>query len=546
MSFGASATDIIAIPKMAWEVYCALKEAPTNHKHLEEEVLSLYRILSDLAHKMQMQTWWTSNQLTELARIMIECNSALKDVDAILKKYSVKKGRSRICWRRARFAAVDLTPLRARITANVSNLNTFNTLLVIQKVEEISRALNTQRLTASSGRMIMATNVEHHSQGLNQIQDTNNQTLPIANCEPTLVMQRSSNDTVLPERGQSGQLTLCSPTTTAIGGSIRQENVESGVIENLLAVAATIEVDPAEVFDSPRMHQQRTLEWIDSSVVVPNDAGDQTLFAWTQGGWWQGPKSSPSHLATQENHKAISDYSGPASSRPTRSYAVDSSSLEAHRTACLRGNGENFIGLSRVVLPGSGQVVNLTLEVHLVFGAVVSYLRRFKVVNLDISSVRKFCTLFDKFETHDFDFRRPSLYQQTILCDLIRYGNSISKALQGLLAEHNVALDWITAKRPVRLWGQESVEGLIRLYVDQLAMLIQDAIGEGQAVLRGDFVDCLANNCDHPMGRRTWDTVSSLCKAEAEISKAPDYPFSGFDCIADFGTPATQRIIEEV
>lgn len=151
MSFGLSATDLIALPKLAWDIYNALKEAPGNHKALSDEVLSLHEILVRISENTQrLKRTLRSNERTELGRIVTRCKSVLDDAETTLQLYSVRKGRSRV-WARAKFASADLTPVRLRIAAQVDRLNAYNNVLIMstqarteRKVEKVIGALRRQ------------------------------------------------------------------------------------------------------------------------------------------------------------------------------------------------------------------------------------------------------------------------------------------------------------------------------------------------------------------------------------------------------------------
>ncbi|KAL8696639.1 MAG: hypothetical protein Q9201_007558 [Fulgogasparrea decipioides] len=151
MSFGLSISDLVVLPKLAWDVYSALKDAPGNHTALSDEVLSLHGILvgiGDIAQKLRKPL--RPSERIELGEIIKGCQSALNDAETLLKKYPVEKGRTR-AWARAKFAAADLTAIRLRIAAQIDRLDAYNNMLMVssqarneRKVEKVIGALRRQ------------------------------------------------------------------------------------------------------------------------------------------------------------------------------------------------------------------------------------------------------------------------------------------------------------------------------------------------------------------------------------------------------------------
>ncbi|KAL8635307.1 MAG: hypothetical protein Q9228_007190, partial [Teloschistes exilis] len=127
--------------KLAWKVHTALNDAPGNHEALSDEVLSLHQILVRLADDSpDLRKNLKSRDRAELEQVVTRCSIALSDVEAILERNTSRKGKTRI-WARARFAAVDLTPLRLRIAAQVDRLHAYNNMALLRSQAHTERKI---------------------------------------------------------------------------------------------------------------------------------------------------------------------------------------------------------------------------------------------------------------------------------------------------------------------------------------------------------------------------------------------------------------------
>ncbi|KAL8723684.1 MAG: hypothetical protein Q9181_007237 [Wetmoreana brouardii] len=69
MSFGLSITDLVALPKLAWDLYSALKDAPDNHTALSDEtMLALLHSLDEYAIDTKTLTLWQHTAIRVLDR----------------------------------------------------------------------------------------------------------------------------------------------------------------------------------------------------------------------------------------------------------------------------------------------------------------------------------------------------------------------------------------------------------------------------------------------------------------------------------------------
>ncbi|KAI4204967.1 MAG: hypothetical protein LQ350_000819 [Teloschistes chrysophthalmus] len=141
MSLGFSLTDFVTLPQLAWKVHTALKEAPGNHRALSDEVLSLHQILVRLADDSpDLRKNLRPTDRADFERVVTRCKNALSDVDAVLQKIPSRKGKPWI-WARASFAALDLTPLRLRIAAQVDRLHAYNDMALLRSQARTERKI---------------------------------------------------------------------------------------------------------------------------------------------------------------------------------------------------------------------------------------------------------------------------------------------------------------------------------------------------------------------------------------------------------------------
>jgi len=134
MSFGYSVGDILAISKLAWDVYNVYKDAPSDFRNISDEIKSLHIIVDSDNLKAKFQDPNLSLEERERLREILQgCTNVLKDLDKLLTKYKSlgsSQGSSSRALDRVQWGKVDIGELRARLTSNTILLNTFVTRYV--------------------------------------------------------------------------------------------------------------------------------------------------------------------------------------------------------------------------------------------------------------------------------------------------------------------------------------------------------------------------------------------------------------------------------
>ena len=129
MSFGYSVGDILAISKLACDVYNMYKDAPDNFSGISSEIKSLHIIVdSDNLQAKFQDPKLTSEERERLQEILQECTNVLKGLDGLLMRY--KSLGSHQDSDRVKQGQEDVAGLRARLTSNTILLNTFTTRYV--------------------------------------------------------------------------------------------------------------------------------------------------------------------------------------------------------------------------------------------------------------------------------------------------------------------------------------------------------------------------------------------------------------------------------
>jgi len=134
MSIGYSVGDILAISKLAWDVYNVYKDAPEDFRNISNEIKSLHIIIdSDNLQAKSQDTKLASEEQEGLREILQGCTDVLKDLDKLLIKYKSlgsPQGWSARALDRVKLGKEDIAELRARLTSNTILLNTFVTKYV--------------------------------------------------------------------------------------------------------------------------------------------------------------------------------------------------------------------------------------------------------------------------------------------------------------------------------------------------------------------------------------------------------------------------------
>ena len=130
MSFGFGAGDIMAISKLASKVYTAYtayKDAPSDYKHVAEEVKSLQIIINTAAQHFESPAL-SDNNRQDGQEVLKGCQSILEDLNSLIDKYnslapnSTNKSQA---FQRVMLGMEDIATLRARLISNTTLLSSF-------------------------------------------------------------------------------------------------------------------------------------------------------------------------------------------------------------------------------------------------------------------------------------------------------------------------------------------------------------------------------------------------------------------------------------
>ena len=123
--FGWGVGDIIAISRLAVQVYTAYQDAPDDYKHISNEVRSL-QILIDKAAPYFGSASLNSNSQQEGQQALKGCTDVLEDLNSLIEKYnSSGSSRTSQVLKRIRLGTEDIATLRARLISNTGLLNAF-------------------------------------------------------------------------------------------------------------------------------------------------------------------------------------------------------------------------------------------------------------------------------------------------------------------------------------------------------------------------------------------------------------------------------------
>ena len=117
--------EIIAISKLAAKVYSAYKDAPSDYRHIAEEVDSL-RVMIDKAAQHLQSTILSNSDRQEGQNVLKGCQSILGDLNSLMEKYSrlasANKGQA---FQRLMLGTEDIATLRVRLISNATLLSSF-------------------------------------------------------------------------------------------------------------------------------------------------------------------------------------------------------------------------------------------------------------------------------------------------------------------------------------------------------------------------------------------------------------------------------------
>ena len=123
--FGWGVGDIIAISRLAVQVYTAYRDAPDDYKHISDEVKSLHILINKAAPYLN-STSLNNNSRQEGEQALKGCKDVLEGLNSIIEKYnSSGSSRTSQVLRRIRLGTEDIASLRVRLISNTALLNAF-------------------------------------------------------------------------------------------------------------------------------------------------------------------------------------------------------------------------------------------------------------------------------------------------------------------------------------------------------------------------------------------------------------------------------------
>ena len=129
--FGWGVGDIIAISRLAVQVYTAYQDAPDDYKNISNEVKSL-QILIDKAAPYFRSATLSTNSRQEGQQALQGCKDVLEGLNSIIQKYnSAGPSRTSQVLKRIRLGTEDIGSLRVRLISNIALLNAFIQRLVL-------------------------------------------------------------------------------------------------------------------------------------------------------------------------------------------------------------------------------------------------------------------------------------------------------------------------------------------------------------------------------------------------------------------------------
>ncbi|RPB21250.1 hypothetical protein L211DRAFT_790752 [Terfezia boudieri ATCC MYA-4762] len=129
MSFGFGIGDILAVSRLALDVYSAYKDAPEDFRNISHEIKSLHIIVDRHKDNFRDKTL-NMDEERQLREILQGCTNVLEDLDKLRIKYmslGSAQGSSAQAIDRIKWSQENIVELRARLTSHTTLLNTFIT-----------------------------------------------------------------------------------------------------------------------------------------------------------------------------------------------------------------------------------------------------------------------------------------------------------------------------------------------------------------------------------------------------------------------------------
>ena len=129
MSFGLSASDFIALPSFAWQVYKACRDSPGDFAELSSEVASMHAALCEV-NALVGQCSLSDASSERLGIHLKGCHDVLKALEAELGPYNSLGTKKKRIRDRTRWAMETVGEARIRLLSHTAMLNLSVTSLV--------------------------------------------------------------------------------------------------------------------------------------------------------------------------------------------------------------------------------------------------------------------------------------------------------------------------------------------------------------------------------------------------------------------------------
>ena len=130
MSFGFGVGDFLTVGQLCWKVYKKCKDSTGNYAELSSEVGALHNVMKE-TEEMLSQQELAEGQRVKLVSHQQGCEEVLRDLDRLLVKYESLGMKSQRTFDRMGFGMQDMNGIRLRLISNVSMLDAFNNVCVL-------------------------------------------------------------------------------------------------------------------------------------------------------------------------------------------------------------------------------------------------------------------------------------------------------------------------------------------------------------------------------------------------------------------------------
>ena len=121
MSVGFSASDCIALPQFAWQVYRACRDASSEFKDLASDVELMREVLKEVQMLVEYHVLDDASKI-RLVNVLKGCYDVLKTLDHKLARYKSLGTDKKRVWHRLRWGMDPVGDVRARLVLRTTIL----------------------------------------------------------------------------------------------------------------------------------------------------------------------------------------------------------------------------------------------------------------------------------------------------------------------------------------------------------------------------------------------------------------------------------------